>query len=419
MTAIVTRLSNGLRVASLSMPGLETVAAGLYVDSGSRFEQVANNGVAHMLEHMVFKGTARRSARQIAEEIEAVGGHLNAYTSRDQTTFYARTLANDLALGVDMVADLITSPALDAAELDREREVILQELGQARDTPDDIIFDQLQEVAFPGQPLGRSILGTEETIQSLQSQDVRLWLNDHYKAGSMVLAAAGKVDHDQLVRLGEQHLGQLPTGRRPVISKAHYRGGEQRDERALEQTHIALALPAVAVSDPDYYALMLFSTAVGGGMSSRLFQAVREERGLVYSIYTYVSPYEETGLFSLYLGTGPEQAQEAVTLSLDTLAASISGLSQVELDRAKAQLKTSLFMGLESCSGLSEQIGRHLLIFDRVISTAEMVERIDAVTLGDMTRAAERMVTSGPLAMACVGPSTGVPSIDALNARLA
>ncbi|HEY4545156.1 MAG TPA: pitrilysin family protein [Pedomonas sp.] len=418
MTLNVSTLPNGLRVASLDMPGLETAAVGLYVDTGSRFEPAPAHGVAHMLEHMVFKGTRRRSARQIAEEIEAVGGILNAYTSRDQTTFYARILAQDMPLGIDLVSDLITEPALDEQEMNREREVILQELSQARDTPDDIIFDDLQEIAFADQPLGRSILGTEETIQSLQPEDVRTWLDGHYRAESMVLAAAGKVDHDTIVKLAEDRLGGLPAGRRPQGNTARYTGGEVRSIKPIEQTHVTLGLPGVSYADPDYYPELIFATALGGGMSSRLFQAVREERGLAYSIYSYASNYAETGLFTIYLATGPDSAGEAVDLTLETLLRSLDGMSEEELHRARAQLKASVFMGLESCSGLSEQIGRQLLLFDRVIPTNEIIERIDATTAEDVRQAALRMVQAGPLTLATVGPSEAVPGLAALQARL-
>ena len=418
MTLNVSTLANGLRVASLDMPGLETAAVGLYVDTGSRFEPAPAHGVAHMLEHMVFKGTHRRSARQIAEEIEAVGGILNAYTSRDQTTFYARILAQDMPLGVDLVSDLITEPALDEQEMNREREVVLQELSQARDTPDDIIFDDLQETAFANQPLGRSILGTEESIQSLQPADVRRWLDDHYRAGSMVLAAAGKVDHDTIVKLAEDRLGGLPAGLRPDSGEAAYTGGETRSVKPIEQTHVTLGLRGVSYADPDYYPELIFATALGGGMSSRLFQSVREERGLAYSIYSYASNYAETGLFTIYLATGPDSAGEAVNLTLETLLRSLDGMTDEELHRARAQLKASVFMGLESCSGLSEQIGRQLLLFNRVIPTNEIIERIDAATAEDVRQAALRMVQAGPLTLATVGPSSAVPSLDKLQARL-
>jgi predicted Zn-dependent peptidase len=400
----ISTLPNGLRVASLAMPGLETASVGLYVDAGSRFETAANNGVAHMLEHMVFKGTLQRSARAIAEEIEAVGGHLNAYTTRDHTAFYARVLGDDVALGVDLLSDMLRRPRFDPTDVDKEREVILQELGQALDTPDDIVFDHLSEVAYPEQPIGRSILGSDASLDRLDADALRTYLDGHYRGSSVVLAGAGKVDHQALCELAQAHgLADLPSGTRPAPVDAAYTGGLHHDDRALEQTHIAIGLPAVSYADPNYYAAMLFSTLLGGGMSSRLFQDLREERGLVYSVFSSVTPYAETGLFSLYLGTGPEQAGEAVKLAMDALHSAAAQVDVAELGRAKAQAKAGLFMSLESPSALSEQIGRHLLLFGRVLSTDEIVSGIDACTPEQVAAVGARMAASAP-ATAVVGP---------------
>jgi predicted Zn-dependent peptidase len=346
-------------------------------------------------------------------------GHLNAYTARDHTTFYARVLGGDLALGVDMVSDLILNPTLDPAEIVREKDVILQEMGQAWDTPDDIIFDHLAEAAFPDHPLGRPILGVAETLAELGAVDIRGYLDTHYRAGSMVLAAAGKVDHDRLVGIAEARLSSLPPGLRPKPEPAAFVGGERRDERALEQTHVTLAFPGVPHADPEAYAAMLFSTLLGGGMSSRLFQDIREDRGLVYTIYSYSSPFAETGMLTIYLGTDPERAQEAVLLTADAVRRAVEEATDAELDRARAQLKASLFMSLESCSALSEQIGRNLLVFDRVIPTQEIVERINSVTVADVRGVGDRLIRSGPLALATVGPSAAVPDVQNLAARLA
>ncbi len=418
MSVQVSTLSNGLRVASLAMAGIETAAVGLSIDAGSRFETASNNGVAHMLEHMVFKGTRSRSARDIAEQIEAVGGHLNAYTSRDNTVFYARVLGADVGLGLDLVADMITAPLLDSGELVKEREVILQELGQALDTPDDLVFDHLQSIAYPDQPLGRTILGTSETINVIGSEDIRKWQNAHYAAGSMVLTAAGKVDHAALVKLAETRLASLPAGARPAPVAATYAGGEKREERALEQVHISLAVPGASYTDGDYYAQMLFSAMLGGGMSSRLFQSLREDHGLVYSIYSSLSPYADGGLFSLYLGTGSDVAGKAIQLTLAEWKRSMDDLSDAELQRAKAQAKAGLFMSQESCSALSESFARQLLIYDRVIPTSEIIAHIDGCTLADVKAAGAKLI-SGKLALATVGPSTGVPDIAQCAAMLA
>jgi predicted Zn-dependent peptidase len=418
MSVQISTLPNGLRVASLAMPGIETAAVGLNIDAGSRFETASTNGVAHMLEHMVFKGTRSRSARDIAEQIEAVGGHLNAYTSRDSTVFYARVLGDDVALGLDLVSDMITAPLFAPSDLVKEREVILQELGQALDTPDDLVFDQLQNIAYPDQPLGRTILGTSDTINAISTEDIRAWQNAHYAAGSIVLTAAGKVDHGALVALAEDRLGALPSGNRPAPAAARYAGGEMRDERALEQVHIALAVPSARYSDEDYYAQMLFSAMLGGGMSSRLFQSVREDHGLVYSVFSSLTPYADHGLFSLYLGTGTDVAAKAVDVTLSEWKRSIDTLTEAELQRAKAQGKAGLFMSLESCSSLSESFGRQLLIFDRVIPTEEIIARIDGCTLADIKSAGAKLI-GGPLSLATVGPSVGVPDVAACEHLLA
>jgi predicted Zn-dependent peptidase len=405
----ITTLTNGLRVASLFMPGLESASVGLYIDAGSRFEEAATNGLAHMLEHMVFKGTQKRSARAIAEEIEAVGGHINAYTTRDYTAFYVRLLAQDLALGVDLLADLVLRARFEPQEIHKEREVILQELGQALDTPDDIVFDHLNAASFPDQAVGRSILGSTESLALLGASHLRAYLAQNYKAGSMVLAAAGKVEHKSLVAYAQRYgLGDLPAGKRQDPERARYVGTRIFDTRDLEQTHIALGMPSVSYTDPDYYNAQLFSTLVGGGMSSRLFQELREERGLVYSVFTSLSPLHELGLFSLYLGTGPELARQVYDLSLAIVHDAASQVLPDELDRAKAQAKAGLLMSLESPSALAEQIGRHLLLFDRVIPVQELIEHVAACDVASVARTAQNMLAHSNYALAVVGPAGGL-----------
>jgi predicted Zn-dependent peptidase len=411
VTLRIDSLDNGLRVVTLAMPGVETAAVGLCIDAGSRFEPAPLNGIAHMLEHMVFKGTRQRSARTIAEEIESVGGHLNAFTSRDHTLFYARVLGDDVHLGADLVTDLITAPLLDPSELVKEKDVILQELGQALDTPDDLLFDHLQAVAYPGQSLGRSILGTAETIARVDASDISAWQHEHYAAGSMVLSAAGKVDHDALLAFAKERLSDLPGGTTPAPEAARYAGGEMREEKPLEQVHIALAVPAATYRDADYYEQMLFSTALGGGMSSRLFQSVREDHGLCYAIYSGLTPYADSGLFSLYIGTGSDTAEKAMRLSLEEWKRCTETLDEAELARAKAQAKAGLFMSLESCSSMSESAARQLLIFDRVIPAAEIAARIDGCSLAHVRMAGEQLL-GGALSLAAVGPHKQVADVE-------
>lgn len=402
MTAKLTTLPNGLRVVSQAMAEVEMVAVGLHVDTGSRFEERAENGVAHMLEHMVFKGTASRSARAIAEAIEDVGGSLNAYTARDATVFHARLLGTDLALGVDLIADLIRNPRFNARELALEREVVLQELGEARDTPDDIIFDHLQDAAFPDQSLGRSILGSEATIAAIDEGALRRWLDRQYKAGSMVLTASGQVDHEALVRLAERTFGDLPSGERPTPVPARFIGGQMLDRRRFEQAHLTFGYEAPPQLASDHHAAMLFATAAGGGMSSRLFQELREARGLAYSVYTSLTPYAETGLFAVYLAAANANAARAMALAGEVLADCAATLDPPELARAKAQLKSSLLMSLESCAGRAEYLARQLVIYGRIVPPAEVAAAIDACTI-DEVRAAGAKLLAGPQARASVG----------------
>ncbi len=398
----LTVLSNGLRVVSRAMPHVDTVAVALHVDAGARHEGEDVNGVAHLFEHMVFKGTATRSARAIAEVIEDVGGSLNAYTARDMTVFHARLLKDDLALGVEVIADLVSHPLFDPHETEREKQVVLQELGEARDTPDDIVFDHLQEAAFPAQALGRSILGTDDSIAGLGPDQLRDWLRGMYRADSCILVAAGAVEHDALVALAERWLGHLPAGGRPATVAATFGGGAQHDRRKFEQAHLTIGLTAPGHGAADHDAALLFANAAGGGASSRLFQELREERGLAYSVYASTTPYADTGLFSVYLATAKRDAARALALTETVLAATAAGLEQAELDRARAQVRAGLLMSLEAPGGWSEYLARSLLVHGRLVPPAEVVERLNGVTV-EQVRAAGTAMLAGPRARADVG----------------
>jgi predicted Zn-dependent peptidase len=351
---------------------------------------------------MVFKGTRRRSARRIAEEIEDVGGSLNAYTARDMTVFHARVLAADLGLGLDLIADLVREPLFDEAELAREKGVVLSELGEARDTPDDIVFDHLQEAAFPDQPLGRSILGSEESLAAIGPAELRGWLSDHYRPEAMVIAAAGKVDHDALVKDAEALFGDLTPAPRAAPVAARYGGQAVHDRRRFEQAHLTLGWEGAANTGPDHYALTLFTTAVGGGMSSRLFQELREERGLAYSVYASHTPYTDSGLFAVYLATANGDAAKALALAEGVIAQCAATIDPAELDRAKAQLKAGLLMSLEGPAGRAEYLARQLMVHGRAVEPAELVAKIDAVDVEAVRGAAARML-AGPAARAHVG----------------
>jgi predicted Zn-dependent peptidase len=398
----LTTLSNGLKVASRTMPGVETVAVGLYAEAGSRHEEARVNGIAHLFEHMVFKGAGGRSAREISEAIEDVGGDLNASTERDQTSFSASLLAEHLPLGIELISDMILRPHFDAGDLVREKEVVLQELGEARDTPNDIIFDDLWMAAFPDQPLGRSILGDEASIGAIRVEDLHGWRTGLYRAGALTLVAAGKVEHDDLVALAEARFAGLPEGTIPQAEPSRFGGGARSSKPRAEQAHLAAAYAGPAIHDPDFYAARLFSDIVGGGASSRLFQAVREERGLAYSIWSTLQPYRETGLFYFYAATARREAGAASALIAEVIADAALTATRRELDRAKAQAKAGLLMSLESSWGQAAYVARQLAIRGRLVEPSEVVAALDAVTL-EQVRAAGAKMLAGPRASATIG----------------
>ena len=423
MTVEITTLDNGLRVASETMDHLETVAVGVWVDAGARHEAEAVNGVSHMLEHMAFKGTTRRSAQRIAEEIEAVGGHLNAYTSREQTAYYARVLAGDLPLAVDLLGDILQHSVFEPTELERERAVIIQEIGEAHDVPDDHLFDLLQEVAYPDQPMGRAILGTAERVRGFSRDTLAGYMAEHYHAPSMVLVAAGKLEHAAFVALAADAFGGL--GRQPSgdCLPGTFGGGERRAARELEQVHLALGFKGVSFADDDFYAAQVLSTVLGGGMSLRLFQEIREKRGLAYSVYSFSSSFRDAGLFGVYAGTGPQQIGELAPVLADEMMRLGEDVRPDEVARAGAQLKAGMLMALESPASRCEQLARQLLIFGRPLTPAELIEKIDAVDRAAVCAVARRICRSGAPALAglgpadSLGPAGGLEDYDVLAAR--
>jgi len=413
-----TVLDNGLRVVTDPVSGLQSASIGLWVDTGSRYETPAESGISHMLEHMLFKGTARRSARALAEEIEDVGGHMNAFTTRDHTSFYAKVLSADIPLAVDVLADIVQHSTFAEDELSREREVILQEIGQVEDTPDDIVFDRLQETAFPGQPLGWSILGTAERVAAITRDQLIDYWRRQYCGSNIVLTAAGDVDHARIVDMAAEAFAELPAGQRGACPPASYRGGDNRDTRSAEQLHVTLGLPGVAYGDDDYYALQVFSTMLGGSMSSRLFQEVRETRGLAYSIFSAASSHADTGLLSIYAGTSPDAAGTLVEVIAGEMGrmTDSSALTEPEIARARSQLKAGLLMSLESTSARIEQVGRQILVFGRLLSVEEMVAAVDAVDAEAVARVCRRVLSDGPVSLASVGRPGTLPEPDRLNA---
>jgi len=417
MAQKVSTLSNGLRVISDPMPHLETAAVGVWVDTGARHEELSVNGISHVLEHMAFKGTETRSAREIAECVEAVGGHLNAYTSRDQTAYFARVLQDDVGLAVDILADILQNSVFDETELSREKEVIVQEIGQTNDTPDDVIFDHLQETAFPDQAIGRSILGTAERVRSFDRDIISTYMADRYTASKMVLSASGAVDHDALVEMAEEKFSGISKTGKDGMEPASYRGGEYREARDLEQVHFALSVPGVSYDDEDFYASQILAGLLGGGMSSRLFQEVREKRGLCYSIFSFASSFAETGLFSVYAGTGADQISELSSVVVDELLGSTNSISESEVARARAQHKAGLLMGLESPAARCEVHARQMLIFGRIVSPAEIAKEIDDVSVERIIKIAKRLFEKATPTVTALGPVKNLETYDKFAAR--
>lgn len=417
MSVQQTRLDNGLRVVSHTMDAVETVSVGVFVGAGTRHEPDEINGVAHLLEHMAFKGTRRRSALDIAMEIEAVGGHLNAYTTREQTAYYAKVLKEDVTLAVDMLADILQHSVFDPDELARERSVILQEIGQAHDTPDDVIFDHFQSVAFPEQPLGRPVLGDARSVRDMPRDAIVGYMSSAYGGEGMVLSAAGMVEHEHLVALAGSLFGDLPRPNSRRIDAANYHGGAYMEDRDLEQVHLAIGFPGVGLHDDDLFASSVLSTMFGGGMSSRLFQEIRERRGLAYSIHTYNAYYSDCGVFGIYAGTGEAETQELMAVLCEEILSLAGSLGEDEIRRARNQLKASTLMSLESTGARAEQLGEQVLVYGRAIPVEEIVQRIDAVDAEALARVARRTF-AGPPTVAALGPLSRMMPYEALTEKL-
>jgi predicted Zn-dependent peptidase len=414
MTISISTLSNGLRVISDVNDRVDSAAIGVWVNVGSRYEDPSVNGIAHFLEHMAFKGTTTRSAMQIAEAIENVGGYLNAFTSRETTAYYARVLKEDTNLAVEILSDILQNSVFDPAEVDKEREVILQEISQSNDTPDDIIFEHFQETAYKKQAIGRSILGPQEIVRRINHDDLKKFVSEKYVASRMVLAATGNVDHDAIVAMAEEKFKNLKRDNPVSFDSAVYTGGEFKESRDLEQLHLLLGFEGVALDDPQYYTVSVLATLLGGGMSSRLFQEVREKRGLVYSIYAFKSCFSDSGMFGIYAGTSPGQAVELLDVITSEIRDIACHVTEDILKRSKAQLKASLLMSLENVSSRCEQLAQHMLFFGRPISRAEIIDRVEAVTVEGIISAAHKIFSSTPT-MATLGDVSSVPGLHTLE----
>jgi len=414
MSVEITTLPSGLRVVTDRMDHLETASLGVWIGAGSRHEHANEQGLSHLLEHMAFKGTRRRSARDIAEEIETAGGDLNAATSVEQTAYYAHVLAEDSGLALDILADILTDSTFDAKELEREKGVILQEISAAEDTPDDLIFDLFNAAAYPDQPIGRAILGTPEGVLSFKRETIGAYLDTHYRSEAMIVGAAGAVEHARIVDETQKRFEGVASNAAQAPLPAKYKGGDTRVKKRLEQAHIVVGFEGIGYDHPDHYAINVFANVAGGGMSSRLFQEVREKRGLAYSIYAFHWGFSDSGLFGFYAGTSKKDVADLMPVALDCLAETIGNLTEVELHRAKAQMKVSLLAALESPGARAEQMARHLLAFNRVLPRQEIIEKIDSISIDDVRRAGTSALRTAPT-VAAIGPISKVWGPDRIT----
>jgi predicted Zn-dependent peptidase len=414
----VSRLSNGLTVATETLPSTESVALGVWVKSGARNEREDEHGMAHLLEHMAFKGTSRRSAFQIASDIENVGGEINAATSVETTSYYARVLSDDVPLAIDILADILTDSKFDPAELEREQHVILQEIGAAHDTPDDIVFDKFTETAYRHQTIGRSILGTPDTVKSFTSRQIHDFINRQYGAERMIVVAAGDIQHDVFVREVEKRLGSFRSKADSTVpTYAQYIGGDFRENRDLMDAQIILGFEGRAYHVRDFYASQVLSMILGGGMSSRLFQEVREKRGLCYSVYAFHWGFSDTGIFGVHSATGQSDIPKLIPVVVNELQKAGESISQDELDRARAQYRAGLIMSGESASSRASQIARQLLLFGRPITKDELMERLSALSVERLRDLSSRLFSTTPT-IAAVGPIAELATYEAIRDSL-
>ena len=414
MSAEMTVLSNGLRVVTDINKAVDTVALAVCIGSGSRNESLELNGISHLLEHMVFKGTRNRNAYQIAMEMDDIGGHLNAYTSRDHTAFYAKVLKRDIRLSVDILSDIFLNPQLDESEFLKEKEVVIQEIHQSFDTPEDIVYDYLQSTAYPNQAIGYPILGTLDSVRSIKVHDLKKYLEIFYVSSNTIISCSGNFEKDDFIDLLESYFHETKLGKSVEVAPVEYIGGNNRVSKKIEQLQIALGFNGYNVHHPDFYSLAALSVILGEGMSSRLFQEVRERHALAYSVFSSVSAQDNSSLLSVYAGTTPDNSNQLIKILCKEISAISSNLKLEEIKRAKAQLKSSLLMSLESVDGRCIHYARQVLLFGKLLGNNEILSKIDDVCIKSIERASQQVFSSKPT-LSVVGDSGNVPDYSEIT----
>lgn len=419
MSAQISTLEGGLTVASLNMPGAHSVNVGIWIKAGGRDELAGENGIAHMLEHMAFKGTNSRTARDIAVEVESLGGYMNAHTAREETAYYIRIMPEHMPLAVDVLFDILNDSTMPEEEIERERGVILQEIGQSLDTPDDVVFENFSAASYQGHKLGDSILGTAESVSGFSRDDLARFMARYYGSDQMILCATGAVRHDELIAQAGRHLGNIRNAEMPKRTVPTWTGGRIIETRKLEQSHVIVGLSAPAATDSDRYAMMLLSNLYGGGMASRLFQQVREQRGLCYSIFSFAQMFSDAGVFGIYAGTAAEDVDEMLTVSCAALQDMKHDISDDEVERGKSQMRAAILMGQESVSGMTDSMARQLLLFGHVRAPQDIADSVNALGKDDVVRVINRLTSHATPAVSVIGPSDKVMSNDRLKGLLA
>lgn len=418
MSVRTTTLDNGMTVITDDMPHLESASLGIWVKAGSRSESLAEHGVSHVLEHMAFKGTKTRTAYEIAEAIENVGGDLNAATSVEHTGYFARVLKEDVPLAADILSDILQNSLFEQTELDREQQVIVQEIGAARDNPDDHVFDLFQQAAYPDQPIGRTILGTVDSVRSFSPDTIRDYMDRNYVGNQMVVCAAGNVDHDALVDVAVDRFQDLRKDGAPVPEKARYIGGENRILSDHEQAHIVLGFEGRAYNSDGFYAAQILASILGGGMSSRLFQEVREKRGLCYSVYSFHWAFADSGIFGVAASTGENEVTDLIPVVVDELLKATETITDDEVLRVRNQIRAGLLMSLESPSSRAGQLARQQILWGRPIPLQETVDRINRITADRVKQIARQVFDKSRMSIAGIGPVAKLPDYDVIAARL-
>ncbi len=410
-------LKNKIRIITDSYEQADSVSLGVWVSVGARFETEDLNGISHMLEHMAFKGTTTRSSYQISKEIEDVGGFINAYTGKNMTAYYVRVLKEHQEKGLDIIADILQNSVMDKEELSKEKGVIIQEINMQNDTPDELVFEYFNEVAYPNQPLGRAILGTCETVKSISSEQLLEYMHNQYTTQRIIISASGAVNHEEFVEACMQKFTSFKNQKMPKAKKAVYKGGEKRVIKSHEQVNLVLGFESAPYTSSDYYTTKILASILGGGMSSRLFQEIREKRGLVYSIYAFNSAETDTGIFGVYAGTGEKEVKELMPVLCDELVKLPNSLTDEEIERSKARLRANILMRLENISSHAEMNALDTILFGRIIPKEEVIEQIQNVQKADLQRVALSIISSKPT-LSALGPIKEVMPMDMIIDRL-